>query len=260
MNTHSFLVRKALFLLLALGFLTIFSLQTLVPSLAQNSEERRLEDKIPKHVPIKVKIKSEKEKSFRDLANTKWVRDFELEVTNTSDKPIYFLELWLIFPELIEPNGGPNGIPLRFGRMAFVDFKTRPTNEDVSIDPGESYVYEIPDKYQRGWYRHKAKAGLSDPKKVVLQFIQLSFGDGSGFNGTDAKPYPYKKDLRSACREGPPQPPFTLSRTDTRNSFRSSATDSVFQALAWLERQKTSGIIDFTPRAGVSPRYSKKLL
>ena len=55
----------------------------LVPSIAQSTEERELEDKIPKHLPIKVKIKKEKEKAFKDLKNEKWLRDFELEITNT---------------------------------------------------------------------------------------------------------------------------------------------------------------------------------
>src|SRR5215212_7525461 len=70
------------------------------PSLAQSPEERELEDRIPKHLPIKVKIKKEKEEAFKDLKNEKWVRDFELEITNTGDKPIYFLSLLIDLPEI----------------------------------------------------------------------------------------------------------------------------------------------------------------
>src|SRR5881396_2315597 len=58
---------------------------------AVQQEERQVEDSIPKHVPIKVKLKREKEAKFKDLNNSDWLRDFELEVTNTSNKPIYFL-------------------------------------------------------------------------------------------------------------------------------------------------------------------------
>ncbi len=54
-------------------------------------QERNFENKIPAHIPIKIKIKKEKEKSFKDLTNEKWLREFELELTNTGDKPIYFL-------------------------------------------------------------------------------------------------------------------------------------------------------------------------
>ncbi|MGH9873766.1 MAG: hypothetical protein ACRD9S_15055 [Pyrinomonadaceae bacterium] len=198
MSPQSIALAKRLLLPLMLCLVSTFLLKGwLAPSIAQSTEEREVEDKIPKHVPIKVKIRSEKEKAFKDLKNENWVRDFELEVTNTSDKPIYFLEFWLVFPELIEPNGGPNGIPLRFGRMAFVDFKTRPILEDASIKPGETYVYAIPAKYQQGWYRHKTNSNLMDPKKVVLRFVQLSFGDGTGFDTTEGVPYPYRRERSS---------------------------------------------------------------
>jgi hypothetical protein len=50
-------------------------------------KERTFDDKIPKRVPIKIKIRAEKEKAFKDLKNANWHRDFVLEVTNTSNKP-----------------------------------------------------------------------------------------------------------------------------------------------------------------------------
>jgi len=49
-------------------------------------EERLIEDKIPNHIPIKTRLKPEKEKKFKSLENSEWYRDFELEVTNTSDR------------------------------------------------------------------------------------------------------------------------------------------------------------------------------
>lgn len=86
----------------------------LTPGSAQSKEEREVETKIPKHVPIKIKLKTEKERAFKDLKNANWQRDFELEVTNTSDKPIYFLELWVEYPEVITGNGHRLGVPLRY--------------------------------------------------------------------------------------------------------------------------------------------------
>ena len=58
-------------------------------------QERIFENKIPAHIPIKIKVRKEKEESFKDLKNEKWLRQFELEVTNTGDKPIYFLYIML---------------------------------------------------------------------------------------------------------------------------------------------------------------------
>src|SRR5438552_12945368 len=40
----------------------------------EEPKERVLEDKIPKHVPIKIKIRTEKEKAFKDLKNANWHR------------------------------------------------------------------------------------------------------------------------------------------------------------------------------------------
>src|SRR5450432_4703168 len=82
--------------LLIFGAVLLFMRIMCVPSIAQAEGERVLEDLIPKHVPIKVKIKKEKEQSFKDLKNEKWAREFELELTNTGGKAIYSLSLMLV--------------------------------------------------------------------------------------------------------------------------------------------------------------------
>jgi hypothetical protein len=172
---------------------------------AQEVEERKFEDEIPKHVPIKFKLKAEKEKKFKDLKNPEWYRDFELEVTNTSDKPIYFLELWLVYPEINSgSNGAPVGIPLRYGRLNFIDHHIVPLPTDIPIQPGETHTFSIPESDRKGWEWHKKNENTPDPKRAVLWFIGLSFGDGTGFDTLQAVPYPYrnKHPLGAACRGG----------------------------------------------------------
>ncbi|PYS64685.1 MAG: hypothetical protein DMF74_06180, partial [Acidobacteria bacterium] len=175
-------------------------------SIAQSPQERKVEDDMPKNVPIKIKFKAEKEAKVKDLSNSDWLRDFELEVTNTSGKPIYFLEFWLVFPDVLSESGRRIGIPLRYGRMDFIHFNTIARPDDVPIPSGGEYIFKIPEDDQRGWDLSKARNHRADPKKIQIEFVQLSFGDGSGFDG-DAKPYPYKKDQSSItpCREGPSQ-------------------------------------------------------
>jgi hypothetical protein len=165
-------------------------------------------------VPIKIKLKAEKEKAFKDLKNEKWHRNFELEVTNTSDKPIYFLELWVVLPEVITENGLVVGVPLRYGRIEFIHFDTAPLPSDVPIPAGATHTFTIPESFQKGWEFHKQREGRPDPTKLHIKFVQLSFGDGSGFNGTDAKPYPYKREQSSSgpCRGAPPKLMFTVIR------------------------------------------------
>jgi hypothetical protein len=156
-----------------------------------------VENLVPKHVPIKIKIKEDKERALKDMNNDKWTSDFELEVTNTSDKPIYLLELWVEMPEVISENGRRMGFTLRFGRAGFVDFDARATPDDKTIQPKQTQIFKIEDRFQRGWAAYKAREHKGDPKRIEITFTQLSFGDGSGFNGSDAKPYPYVRDQAS---------------------------------------------------------------
>jgi len=170
---------------------------------AQEVEERKFEDEIPKHLPIKFKLKAEKEKKFKDLNNPNWYRDFELEVTNTSEKPIYYLELWLEYPEINTRPGVPVVVPLRYGRMKFIEHGTRPLPTDVPIQPGEAQVFTIPEPDRKGWEWHKKNENLPDPKRTILRFVGLSFGDGTGFDTLQGVPYPYrsKHPLGADCRE-----------------------------------------------------------
>ena len=172
---------------------------------AEPQLERQVENKIPKHVPITIKLKKEKEKAFKDIKNEKWLQDFELEVTNTSNKPIYFLELFVVLPEIVVEDGHSVAIPLRYGRVDFIDFDTMATPSDQPIPPGETLTLTVPEGNQRGWSWHKTKENRPDPTRVEIILVQLSYGDGSGFNSTGATPYPHKKAQSSSnpCREGP---------------------------------------------------------
>jgi hypothetical protein len=126
-------------------------------------QERVIEDKLPKHVPIHIKMKREKESAFKDLQNEKWLGDFELEVTNTSSKPIYFLEIWLLLPDFINGDGRPDGFTLRCGRMEFIHFDTLALPTDVPIKPGETYTLKIPDDERRRWEQHKSERQCAQP-------------------------------------------------------------------------------------------------
>ena len=180
-------------------------------------EERLIEDKIPNHIPIKTRLKPEKEKKFKSLENSEWYRDFELEVTNTSDKPIYYLDLWLVYPEIISDGGRRVGVVLRYGRTDFINFATRPLPTDVPILPGATITLKIPEQDQKGWLAHKVRENRPDPKKVEISFTQLSFGDGTGFNGSDGRPYPHKRQASNrVCSEEPKDPPEKENKRQSR--------------------------------------------
>jgi len=155
----------------------------------QAKEERELEDTIPKHVPIKVKIKAEKEQAFKDLNNQNWVRDLEVEVKNTGTKPIYFLHLQLHL-ETTGPDGKGVAFVLLYGRTDLVSVTAPLKPDDVPIKPGETHVFTIAERLVRGWERIVREDNVAQPKKVRVIFQNINFGDGTGLWGTTAAPLP----------------------------------------------------------------------
>ncbi|HZH32590.1 MAG TPA: hypothetical protein VEY11_17630 [Pyrinomonadaceae bacterium] len=164
-----------------------------VSSTAQSTQkqERELEDKIPKHLPIKVKV--------RNLNNEKWARDVEVEVMNTGDKPIYYLRLSLFFVDVKMDTGDQIGFPLRYGRPEMVDINVRAIPEDVPIQPGETYMFKASKGLAVGWEKFRNKHNKPHPKKVGLRFDALNFGDGTGFLTTDGLPVSNYKTSKSSC-------------------------------------------------------------
>jgi hypothetical protein len=176
------------------------------PSVAKSSEERELEDRIPKHLPIKVKIKKEKEKAFKDLKNEKWIRDFQLEITNTGNKPIYLLSLTLSLPEIKAPDGRNMGFSIVYGRSRLGDIGNKAEPDDVPIQPGETYVFSFPESKQIDWEGFRQREKKPDAKKLILRFQILNFGDGTGFMGTDGLSLPRPPNEQSSLDGCEPQP------------------------------------------------------
>lgn len=100
------------------------------------AQERVLENGIRDHVPIKFNIKKEKEASFKDVKNGKWASEFELEVTNTGDKPIYFLLIHLDAD--VTYYGTGLVFVLHYGRPELEDLVTKALPDDPPINPKET--------------------------------------------------------------------------------------------------------------------------
>jgi hypothetical protein len=163
-----------------LPFIFLCSIQ-IVLSRAQQQEstdvppgqEKQLKNTVPAHLPLKVKVKN--------LNSKKWMHDLEVEVTNTSDKPIYFLDFHIMLPEITSPSGNNIGFALRYGRIQLVDYTTPIEPDDVPIQPGETHVFKVPESSANGWEAFKTKENKPEPKKVRLIFQQINFGDGTGY-------------------------------------------------------------------------------
>ena len=167
-------------------------------------EERQLETIIPKHVPLRIKVKKEKEKEFKDLSNEKWARDFELEITNTGDKPIYSLAFHLTLD--VKDSSGQNVISsLNYGRVELSDHRIRATPDDVSLKPGESVVLKIGPGEVAAWDHMRRTENRPHPRKVTVEFVNLSFGDGTGLMGPAGTPVPRKISKQSSLNRSGPQ-------------------------------------------------------
>jgi len=212
--------RRLVLVLLLAGFAFVLLVAgARTPSVAMSFQGRQVVEDLPKNVPLKVKLKAEKEPKFKDLSNPDWLGDFELEVTNTSDRPIYFLEFWLMLPETRTPDNNPIAFSLRYGRSDFIRLETLRNDMDVPIKPGEMYTFTIQTDEQQGWHKFKSKGDVPDPARVKIHFVQLSFGDGTGFQSGGAVFPPKRSQLSdNSCREGPKNIQKGTAR-NTRSAF-----------------------------------------
>src|SRR4030095_2090720 len=154
----------------------------------------------PSHLPIKIKEKN--------INSDDWVHDLEIEVTNTSDKPIYFLSFSLIIQGMKGPNGQEMGFWLRYGRPQLLDFSTPLESTDVPLLPGEKCVLKIPEANAKGWETYRTRENKPQPTKVGLVFQSLNFGDGTGFNDAQGTfiDIHQKVGLDQKCLSPPNQP------------------------------------------------------
>jgi hypothetical protein len=152
--------------------------------------ERILEDQIPTRLPIKVELKNLKTNSL--------LRDLEIKVTNEAKKPIYYLELGILLPDVLSPAGGTLGFPLRYGRTALIKFDAPLQPDDVPLQPGESFVFKIAETNRKAFDQLASKGqnpSQAELKRAYLMFHQINFGDKSGFGTTGGSPVPRTEEL-----------------------------------------------------------------
>lgn len=182
----STIVAKTLLLFFALFIAIIFLIRVPLSSSVARTQERVFENTIPKDVPIKIKIKKEKEKSFKDLKDENWVREFELEITNTGDKPIYFVYIELITD--VNLGNVPLVFSLVYGRTELGDIITMAGPDDIPIKPGDMHVFKIHPGQVPAWEMSLREKSHPDASSIKARLELLSFGDGNGYFGN--QPYP----------------------------------------------------------------------
>ena len=179
----------------ALAFLLVVAgAQTPTPGNPQGDagRERKMGIGIPKHLPLKFEI--------RNLSSDRWVYDLEIEVTNTSTKPIYYLDFFITMPGYKSKiTGNKLGFWFRYGRIQLVDFAESLLPDDVPIAPGEKHTFKIPESNAKGWEETSKREGRPEPTVFNLQFQGLNFGDGTGFVTTAGEPVNMHRKVGSAA-------------------------------------------------------------
>ena len=191
--------QTAMYLKLFLALIVVAALLGILLSavrtsgVAQSNNEREFEDKIPKHLPIKIKIQPEKERAAKNLNNGRWHHDLAFEVKNTGDKPIYYLSFFLDMPE-IKPHGIIVASHLYYGqRSIFGEWRGWAQPGDIPLRPNETIVLALDKLQADGWDKRSKIEKLPQPNKLTIVFQELNFGDGTGFVGGSGVPWPTPK-------------------------------------------------------------------
>ena len=180
--------KPAALLLAFLASTVALSAVGIVSSTAQSAQdEREFKNTVPEHVPIKVKLRNEQ--SFKDKKNKKWARELEIEVKNTGSKPIYFMYMVVVMPDMVV-GGHPAGLQLTYGRKELVRLDTPIQSDDVPIMPGETTILRISEVQVRGYEKLRDEEGRPDPKNIEFDLQLINFGDGTGLRSTKGRPHP----------------------------------------------------------------------
>jgi len=173
--------------------------------------DRIIEDQIPQGVPIEVEISNLKTDSL--------LRDIEIKVTNTAKKPIYFLQLGIVLPNNLSPDGYPIDFPLTYGRPELIKFENSLEPNDTPILPGERFVFKIAETNLVAFegFVAEGKITQTEIKRVYLMFRHLNFGDKTGFSGDgSAVPYIRKERSTNDCYERKDLVAFELAKYERR--------------------------------------------
>jgi hypothetical protein len=142
------------------------------------AQEREYEVGAYKDLPVTIQ-----ELKNLQAEEDRWFRDLQVVVKNVSDKPIYFISMHVVFPEMKPPGGSSRiGFNLSYGRPELGDITVLRGTNDVPIKPGDTYVFTIPSFRAEAYESMKKRRGIVFTKRIQFLFAAISFGDRTGFN------------------------------------------------------------------------------
>ncbi|MCA1565126.1 MAG: hypothetical protein LC803_05730 [Acidobacteria bacterium] len=189
--SHSLHLKSTVLVAVLLTLLVGVCAIGIVPGTAQSTPdvqgERKFENTIPEHVPVKVKLRNEQ--SFKNLKNRNWARELEIEVKNTGSKPIYFMYMVIVMPD-VTVGSFPYGIQLHYGRKDLVRLSTPIRSDDVPILPGESVILKVSESQVKAYEGSRDEEKRNDTRKIEFDLQLINFGDGTGLRSKQGRPHP----------------------------------------------------------------------
>ena len=139
-----------------------------------NNEERKFKSREFVNMPVRVR-------KVKNLQSDTWPNDLEIEIENVSKKSIYFINAYLLFPDVAVPNG-ISGVNIKFGNSENMNIERYAKPEDEHLEPGQTFTLMIRGMDKRGLIAKQKKTPHSF-KKLEFEFEIISFGDGTGYEG-----------------------------------------------------------------------------
>lgn len=123
-------------------------------------EERKFKSKEFVDMPLRVR-------KVKNLQSETWPNDLEIKVENVSNKPIYFINAVLEFPDDPAPNGS-SGIKFKFGKLENMDIVRIAQPEDDHVDPGKTVVLTVSQIYRKGLIARQQKAPQFQEARLLV--------------------------------------------------------------------------------------------
>lgn len=151
--------------------------------------ERRFTKKLFENMPVVIKEIRNPNKG------EDWLRDLEIEVENVSNKPVYFISIYIEFPDILPmveahpsvdghmPSKVRTAFPLTYGNPKMVNISTLASADDVPLNPGETHIFKVPEARVLGLAYLKQSRGVLEEatRNVIIRLNTVNFGDGTGF-------------------------------------------------------------------------------
>jgi hypothetical protein len=132
-------------------------------------------------------------KQIRNAQSDHFLRDVEIEIKNITNKPIYYVHLFIWFPDLeVKPNVH-YGLSLIYGDTRFFRVAELASPQDHPIPPGGTVTLTVPSSTWEGFEGYKEEVNLppAATNKVEIWLQEVNFGDGTEYEWD--RPYPRRR-------------------------------------------------------------------